>query len=61
MKHYIIYRPWTQYEEVIDSANSRSDALDLVEEYALHGIDCIATDDPFICQLDKIDSLEDLI
>ena len=55
MKHYIIYQPWTQYEEVIDQVHSREEALDLVEEYALHGIDCLATTDPFVFQTDKLD------
>ena len=58
MKHYIIYQPWTEYEQIIDEAHSREEALSLVEDYAFHGIDCLATDDPFVFQTDK---LEDLI
>jgi hypothetical protein len=61
MKHYIIYQPWTQYEEVIDQAHNREEAMILVEEYAFHGIDCLATTDPFVFQTDKLLDLGELI
>ena len=33
----------------------------LVEEYAFHGIDCLATTDPFVFQTDKLLDLGELI
>jgi|MDSZ01.2.fsa_nt_gb hypothetical protein len=46
MTHYVIYQPWSPHEEIIDEVRSREEALDLVEDYAFHGIDCIALTDP---------------
>lgn len=46
MTHYVIYQPWSEHEEIIDEVRSREEALDLVEDYAFHGIDCIALTDP---------------
>ncbi len=46
MTHYVIYQPWSQHEEIIDEVRTREEAIDLVEDYAFSGIDCIALAEP---------------